>query len=50
LPWVIAFFFEKFLEIDSRIEYHFPVPCGLAQAHVFARAAVGLFKSAALAL
>ena len=29
LPWVIAFFFEKFLEFDSRKEYHFPVPCGL---------------------
>ncbi|MGB5618381.1 MAG: hypothetical protein WBM78_16165 [Desulfobacterales bacterium] len=29
LPWVITFFFEKFLEFDSRKEYHFLVPCGL---------------------
>jgi len=50
LPWVITFFFEKFLEFDSRKEYHFPVPCGLAQAHCFAGAAVSLFGSAALAL
>ncbi len=28
-PWIIALFFEKFLEFDSRKDYHFTIPCGL---------------------
>ena len=50
LPWIITPFFEKFLEIDRRKEYHFPVPCGPAKPTCFARAAACLFQSAALAL
>jgi len=29
LPWIISLFFKKFLEFDSRKDYHFTVPCGL---------------------
>jgi len=29
LPWIITLFFEKFLEFDSRKDYHFTIPCGL---------------------
>jgi hypothetical protein len=52
LPWIIIdnhVLFRKFLEIDCRKEYHFPVPCGPAKPTCFARATY-LFKSAALAL
>jgi len=50
LPWIIAFFFEKFLEFDCRKDYHYSVPCGPAKPTCLAGAAACLFQSAALAL
>jgi hypothetical protein len=49
-PWIIALFIGKFLEFDSRKDYHYSVPCGPAKPTSFARAAVCHFQSAALAL
>ena len=48
-PWIITFFFEKFLEFDRKKDYHFSVPCGLGKPTFFARAALWVFGLAALA-
>jgi hypothetical protein len=48
--WIIALFIEKFLEFDSRKDYHDFVPRGPTKPTFFTKAAVCQFHSAELAL